>query len=98
MFTKPHFAAFYYERRFIMATFTHNTKKVIVELGTSGKNVKRLTLTSWNDNPAKLDLRTWVKDGKKLTPGKGITLSNDEAVTLARALAAYLAQNEVQEG
>lgn len=77
-----------------MATLTHKVHKVIAEVGTSGRNCKRLTLTSWNDNAPKIDIRTWVKDGKKITPGKGITFSVDEAKILAKALSAYIAQCE----
>lgn len=58
------------------------------EIATVGN--KKLTVTRWGSNPAKLDLRTWrTVDGQE-TPGKGVTLSDEEAVTLHCALMAYL--------
>ena len=37
---------------------------------------KELNLVSWNDRPAKFDLRDWSPNHEKM--GKGITLSNEE--------------------
>lgn len=50
---------------------------------------KQLKLVSWNGKPAKLDLRKWnnTKDG--LAPGKGITLTEDEARELVSVLENY---------
>ena len=63
---------------------TFQIEKTLAEIGEGGK---RLTLTSWNGNPAKPDLRKWKDDG---TPGRGMTLTNDEARELLDALTAYL--------
>lgn len=63
---------------------TFQIEKTLAEIGEGGK---RLTLTSWNGNPAKLDLRKWKDDG---TPGRGMTLTNDEARELLDALTACL--------
>ena len=41
----------------------YEVEKTIAEISSTGSTAKRLTLTSWNGNPAKLDLRTWRTDG-----------------------------------
>ena len=61
---------------------THEIERTLAEIGN-----KRLTLTRWNGNPAKLDFRRWDDDGKPL---KGMTLTDEEARELAEALTAYL--------
>ncbi len=63
---------------------TFQIEKTLAEIGEAGK---RLCFVSWNNNPAKLDLRKWKDDG---TPGRGMTLTNDEARELLDALTAYL--------
>lgn len=68
-----------------------NTETTLAEVGSSGSTAKKLTLTSWNGRPAKLDLRTWRTDENgQQQPGKGLTLTDTEAAALAQALAAYL--------
>ena len=70
----------------------HKIERTIAEISSSGKGTKRLTLTSWNGQPAKLDLRTWITDASgKETPGRGITLTEAEAFTLAAELQVYFA-------
>jgi len=61
------------------------------ELDSTASGKKLLTLTAWNGNPAKLDIRQWYtdKDGTEM-PGKGITLTDEEAQALTDALTAYL--------
>ena len=66
------------------------TEKQVAEISSTGSSAKRLTVTSWNGNPAKLDLRIWRTDEEPAKPGKGITLTDEEAKTLAAALNAYL--------
>lgn len=66
------------------------TEKQLAEISSTGSSAKRLTVTSWNGNPAKLDLRIWRTDEEPAKPGKGITLTDEEAKTLAAALNAYL--------
>lgn len=61
----------------------YKVERTVAEIGRTGK---KLTVTQWNSYPAKLDLRTW-KDGK---PGKGMTLSDEEAEELYQALGVYL--------
>lgn len=41
---------------------------------------KEINLISWNDKPAKFDIRDWSPDGEKM--GKGITISLSEAKAL----------------
>ena len=45
---------------------------------------KELNLISWNDRPAKYDLRDWSPNHEKM--GKGITLTNDEIAKLKEIL------------
>ena len=45
---------------------------------------KELNLVSWNDRPAKFDLRDWAPNHEKM--GKGVTLSNEEFNALKEAL------------
>ncbi|MBP3256133.1 MAG: YdbC family protein [Clostridia bacterium] len=45
---------------------------------------KELNLVSWNDRPAKYDLRDWSPNHEKM--GKGITLTNDEVAKLKEIL------------
>ena len=66
------------------------TEKQLAEISSTGSSAKRLTVTSWNGNPEKLDLRIWRTDEEPAKPGKGITLTDEEAKTLAAALNAYL--------
>lgn len=75
----------------------YEVKKTIAEISSTGSTAKRLTLTSWNGNPAKLDLRIWRTDGNgDSQPGKGVTLTEDEAAAVAAAISDYLggAQHE----
>ena len=46
---------------------------------------KELNLVSWNERPAKFDLRDWSPGHEKM--GKGLTLSNEEFAKLKQALA-----------
>lgn len=45
---------------------------------------KELNLISWNDREPKYDIRDWSENHEKM--GKGITLSNDEAMKLRNIL------------
>ena len=67
-------------------------EKEIAVLSTSNKGWnKEVNLVSWNDRPAKLDVRDWAPKHEKM--GKGITLTNEEAEKLVAALVNY--QNEL---
>ncbi|MCL2676958.1 MAG: YdbC family protein [Streptococcaceae bacterium] len=45
---------------------------------------KELNRVSWNDAPAKYDIRAWSEDHSKM--GKGITLSEEEFCILLKEL------------
>jgi hypothetical protein len=60
--------------------------KSIGVLSTSEKGwTKELNLVSWNDRPAKYDLREWDPEHKIMS--KGITLTNEEMAILKGLLA-----------
>lgn len=65
--------------------FKFEVKKQFGELSTgrSGWN-RELNLVSWNDNPAKLDIRDWAPEHDKM--GKGISLNYEEAAILRELL------------
>lgn len=65
-------------------------KKELAEISSNASSAKKLTLTSWNKGPAKLDFRIWLTDYDEPKPGKGMTLTDEEAQTLADAINAYL--------
>lgn len=58
--------------------------EIMEEIGILSENDKgwrkELNLVSWNDRPAKFDLRDWAPNHEKM--GKGITLSNEEFAQL----------------
>lgn len=45
---------------------------------------KELNLVSWNDKPAKYDIRDWSEDHEKMS--KGITLSQEEMNNLLEVM------------
>lgn len=51
---------------------------------------KELNLVSFNDAPAKYDIRDWDPNHEKM--GKGVTLSREEAQTLVELLQEALEQ------
>lgn len=60
------------------------TPRVISMLGSNTLNLGKV---SWNNKPAKLELRRWSYRGDNIVPGKGITFQNDnEANKLTEAL------------
>ena len=59
----------------------------LAELSPYAGKEKFLRLVEWNGYPARLDLRYWVSDE---IPGKGVTLTDEEAQTLADAIIGYL--------
>ena len=54
---------------------------VLSERGTWSKEINRV---SWNDRPAKYDIRDWNHEDGKM--GKGVTLTEEEARALMEAL------------
>lgn len=65
----------------------------LAEIGTAGKALK---VVKWGDRAPKLDFRTWRQEGEALRPGKGLTLTYDEAKELAEALQKYLAERRAE--
>lgn len=66
-------------------TITHKVEQHIAVLSTTAKGwTKELNLISWNDKPAKYDIRDWNPD--KTAMGKGVTLTSEEAAKLVDAL------------
>lgn len=61
------------------------TKKIEIlsENSTNGWK-KEFNMVSWNNGEPKYDIRSWSKDGSKMS--KGITLTEDEVVMLKEAL------------
>lgn len=45
---------------------------------------KKLTLTQWNGNPAKLDIRAWNEDNSRC--GRGMTFTNEEMSKIVTAM------------
>lgn len=62
--------------------------EIIENIGVISENArgwrKEVNLISWNDAPAKYDIREWAPDHQKM--GKGITLTEDEAKELKELL------------
>ena len=64
-----------------MADIKYEITEHIAVLSTSSRGWnKELNLVSWNDRPAKYDLRGWAPDHSRM--GKGVTLSAEEVSTL----------------
>lgn len=69
---------------------TYKIQEQLAEISSNSKSAKLLTKISWNGGPAKIDLRIWVNDeAGEPKPGKGITLTDEEAAALSDALQAY---------
>lgn len=68
-----------------MADIQYEIVESLAVLSTSGSGwQKELNLISWNGRAPKLDLRDWAPGHAKM--GKGITLTNEEAIALRDAL------------
>ena len=70
------------------------TCKVTKSIEVLGENdrgyIKELNLVSWNNAPAKLDIREWHLEHERC--GKGITLSENEGRKLMDALNKFYAE------
>ncbi|WXR60305.1 PC4/YdbC family ssDNA-binding protein [Peptostreptococcaceae bacterium AGR-M142] len=63
----------------------YEIEKEIGAISDSNKGwTKELNMISWNDRPAKYDLRDWAPNHEKM--GKGITLSKEELINLRELL------------
>jgi len=67
-----------------MADLKYEITERIAILSEKGKWTKELNKVSWNDRPAKFDLRDWDHEGKKM--GKGVTLNQEEMENLKQVL------------
>ena len=74
--------------------------EIVQELGVikeSGNWATKVCLVSWNGKPAKVDIRAWNETpDAKYKVGKGITLSDEEAIRLIEVLKenGYAKENE----
>ena len=67
-----------------MADLKYEIVERIAILSEKGNWTKELNKVSWNDRPAKLDLRDWNHADVKM--GKGITLNDEEIQNLKQVL------------
>ena len=67
-----------------MANIKYDIVEKIHVLSERGAWSKEINLVSWNDRPAKYDIRDWNHEEGKM--GKGVTLTEEEASALMEAL------------
>lgn len=67
-----------------MANIKYEITEKIAVLSERGDWTKELNKVSWNDRQAKFDLRDWNHGEEKM--GKGVTLTEEEARELLKAL------------
>lgn len=68
-----------------MAEIKYDLVERLGVLSTDAKGwTKELNLVSWNERPAKYDMRSWNPDHTRMS--KGITFSEDEAQVLLSIL------------
>lgn len=66
--------------------FAYEIKESYAVLSQDGNITKELNLISYNQAPAKFDLRSWKKSQEQRKMLKGITLTLEEARALKEAL------------
>ncbi len=72
-----------------MSKLSYQIEKYIGVLSESPSGwSKELNVISWNDRPAKFDIRDWDPDHDKM--GKGITLTREEMIALRDLLNEHL--------
>lgn len=67
-----------------MANIKYDIVEKLATLSERGVWSKELNKISWNDRPAKFDIRDWNHEEGRM--GKGVTLSDEEAYELFKAL------------
>ena len=74
--------------------FTYEVKQALGNLNENG--TVRLNVASWNGREAKIDIRNFWKDKEtgEMKPGKGISLTNDEAKALVDLLTEYMNEDD----
>jgi len=76
---------FYKGETTLSQEFSYEILEEIAVLSENAKGWrKELNLISWNNRPAKFDLRDWAPNHEKM--GKGITLTNEEFSALKETL------------
>ena len=73
-----------------MANIKYEITEKIGVLSERGDWSKELNKVSWNDRPAKFDIRDWNHEEEKM--GKGITLTEEEASSLMELLGNVLSK------
>ena len=71
-----------------MANIKYEITEKIAVLSERGDWTKELNKVSWNERPAKFDLRDWNHEEGRM--GKGLTLTDEEAKALLEALQSVL--------
>jgi hypothetical protein len=73
--------------------------EITESLGVLSENAKgwtkELNKVSWNERPAKYDLREWSPDHTRM--GKGITLTDEEVETLKKILNGEEIEDDIDE-
>lgn len=70
-----------------MSDLKYSIIETLIVFPTEGKYHKELNLIEWGSNKAKYDLRGWNDDRSEMT--KGITLSEEELLTLKEGLGGF---------
>ena len=80
--------------------FEYETALPWATIGTTNQGELRLSLVHLhNYEPCQIDFRLWKPDGKGgLRPGKGMTLTDEQAAALATGLIKYLEEAPVWGG
>lgn len=71
-----------------MPEFKYEIVQRIAVFSENGKSTKELNMVSWNDRPAKYDLRDWNHEEGKVC--KGTTLSEEDLNNLKEVLNAMI--------
>lgn len=67
-----------------MANIKYEITEKLGVLSERGDWTKEINMVSWNERPAKFDLRDWNHEEGRM--GKGVTLTDEEAKNLIEAL------------
>lgn len=72
--------------------------EIVKELGVISENArgwtKELNLVSWNDREPKYDIREWAPEHERM--GKGVSLTEEELLTLAELIASRNEEDSVE--
>lgn len=74
--------------------FRYDIVRHIATLSESGTYSRELNDVSFNDRPARLDVRAWRQEGESKVPLKGIQLTEAEAKALYAALGDYFKEDD----